>query len=120
VVIAYQQYRKRTRVGDIRVPAGAIMVHQILNSRQFNGAGRRVLRQFVADIVEPSGGNLYLTVRRENAVACRFYERHGMRVAGTVAWKKKTIPELVYRLVQTGRFRESDSTTRIKLPEAAI
>ena len=103
VVITYQQYRKKTRVGDVQVPAGAIMLHQILNSRQFNGAGRRVFRRFVDEIVEPSGGDLYLTVRKENAVARRFYERHCMKVVGTVAWKKRTIPGLVYRLVQTGQ-----------------
>jgi len=54
---------------------------QILNSKQFNGAGRKVLRQFVAEIVEPSGGDLYLSARKENRVACRFYERQGMKVA---------------------------------------
>ncbi|HTT24940.1 MAG TPA: hypothetical protein VMG82_38860 [Candidatus Sulfotelmatobacter sp.] len=31
-------------------------------------------------------------------VACRFYERHGMKVVGTVAWKNGTIPGLVYLL----------------------
>jgi hypothetical protein len=69
VVITYQQYKKRTRVGDVQVPAGAIMLHQIVNSSQFNGAGRRVFKQFVADIVESSSSDLYLTVRKENAVA---------------------------------------------------
>ncbi len=98
VVITYQQYRKRTRVGDVQVPGGAIMLHQILNTDQFNGAGRRVLRQFVAEIVEPSGGDLYLSVRKENRVACRFYERHGMKVVGTVAWAGGTIAGLIYRL----------------------
>jgi AcrR family transcriptional regulator len=98
VVLTYQRYRKRTRLGDVDVPAGAIMLHQILNGRQFNGAGRKVFRQFVAEIVDPSGGDLYLSVRRENRVARRFYERLGMRVAGTVAWKNSTIPGLVYRL----------------------
>jgi hypothetical protein len=97
VVITYQQYRKRTAVGTVQVPAGAIMLHQILNSGQFNGAGRKVFRQFVAEIVKPSGGDLYLSVRRDNAVARRFYERHGMTVAGTVAWSGGTIPGLIYK-----------------------
>jgi hypothetical protein len=98
VIVTYQRYRKRTRVGDVLVPAGAIMLHQILNRDQFNGAGRKVFRQFVAEIVERSGGDLYLSVRKENRVACRFYERHGMMVVGTVVWKNRTIPGLVYRL----------------------
>jgi hypothetical protein len=82
----------------VQIPAGSIMLHQILNADQFNGAGRKVFRQFIAEIVEPSGGDLYLTVRKHNAVARRFYERHGIKVVGTVAWKNRTIPGLVYRL----------------------
>jgi FR47-like protein len=101
VVVTYQRYRKRTRVGNVQVPAGAIMLHQILNSRQFNGAGGRVFEQFVREIVNRSGGDLYLTVRKENAIARRFYKHHGMKVAGTVAWKNSTIPGLVYRLTAT-------------------
>jgi FR47-like protein len=122
VVITYQQYKKRTRVGDVLVPAGAIMLHQILNTDQFNGAGRKVLRQFVAEIVERSGGDLYLTVRKENRVACGFYERHGMRIAGTVAWKKRTILGLVYRLSprMTGLARLKVGTERSSLWYAVI
>ena len=98
VVITYQQYKKRTRVGDVQVPAGAIMLHQIFNTNQFNGAGRQIFRRFVNEIVKPSGGDLYLSVRKENRVACRFYGRQGMKIEGTVAWKNGTISGLVYRL----------------------
>jgi hypothetical protein len=98
VVITYQQYRKRTRVGDVQVPAGAVMLHQIVNGKQFSGAGGRVFNQFVEKIVKPSGGDLYLTVRKENTVACQFYERQGMEIAGTVTWSAGAIPGLVYRL----------------------
>ena len=99
VVITYQQYKKRTHVGDMQIPAGSIMMHQILNSNQFNGTGGRVFRQFVDRVVKPSGGDLYLSVRKQNIIARRFYERHGMTVAGTVAWKNGEIPGLVYRLI---------------------
>jgi hypothetical protein len=101
VAITFQQYKKRTRVGNLDIPAGAIMLHQIVNGRQFSGAGGRVFNQFVEEIAQPSGGDLYLTVRSENTVACRFYERHCMKVAGTVDWKNGTIPGLVYRLVKS-------------------
>jgi len=101
VVITYQRYKKRTRVGDVQIPARSIMLHQILNSAQFNGVGRRVFRRFVDEIVKPSDGELYLTVRKQNKVACSFYERNNMMVVGTVAWKNSTIPGLVYRLTVT-------------------
>ena len=58
----------------------------------------RVFEHFVREIVKPSGDDLYLGVREENTVACAFYERHGMKVVGTVAWSAGTIPGLVYRL----------------------
>jgi hypothetical protein len=98
VVITYQQYKKRTRVGEVQIPAGSIMLHQILNSRQFSGKGGEVFEQFVKEIVRPAGGDLYLSVRKENAVACSFYERHGMKVVGKVSWSGGRIPGLVYRL----------------------
>lgn len=76
VVITYQQYRKGTRLGDVQVHAGAIMVHQILNINQFSGASRRVFRQVIAQVAKPSGGDLYLSVRSENTVAILQTPRH--------------------------------------------
>jgi hypothetical protein len=106
VAITFQQYKKRTRVGDLDIPAGAIMLHQIVNGKQFSGAGGRVFEQFVREVVEPLHGDLYLSVRKANAVACSFYERHGMSVAGKVNWTKDgvkgALPGLIYRLTQRG------------------
>jgi hypothetical protein len=94
IIVTYQQYKKKTRID---IPAGSIMLHQILNSRQFSGKGGEVFEQFVKEVVKPSGGDLYLSVRKENAVACSFYSRHGMKVVGTADWSAGTIPGLVYR-----------------------
>src|SRR6266404_5263497 len=55
VVITYQRYKKRTRVGDIDIPRGSVMLHQIVNGKQFSGAGGRVFEQFVKEIVKPAG-----------------------------------------------------------------
>jgi len=101
VVITFQQYKKRTWVGNLLIPAGSIMLHQILNSGQFNGAGRRVFQQFFEEIVEPSQGDLYLSVRADNRTARDFYERNGMRVVGEVNWSGGTLPGVTYaRAVQ--------------------
>jgi hypothetical protein len=96
VVITFQKYRKRTRVGNLSIPSGAIMLHQIMSGNQFSGAGSRIFNRFFDEIVVPCGGNLYLTVRTENTVACRFYERHGMGIVGKVAWSGGTLPGLIY------------------------
>jgi hypothetical protein len=53
VVITYQQYKKKTRVGDLDIPAGSIMLHQILNSQQFSGKGSELFEQFVREVVGP-------------------------------------------------------------------
>jgi len=53
VVIVWQKYKKRTRVGDVQIPAGSVMLHQILNSRQFSGKGGKVFERFVEEIVRP-------------------------------------------------------------------
>jgi hypothetical protein len=100
VVVTYQRYRRAGRVAatcPVKAKVGDVILHQILNTRQFSGVGGRVFDQFVEEIVKPSGGDLYLSVRKENAVACSFYERHGLKVVGTVDWSVGTIPGLVYR-----------------------
>ena len=98
VVITYQRYKKSTRIGDLDIPKGAIMLHQILNSRQFSGKGGDVFEQFVREIVKPGDDDLYLSVLKENTVACAFYERHGMKIVGRVAWSGGSLPGLVYGL----------------------
>jgi hypothetical protein len=97
VAITFQQYKKVAHVGELSIPAKSTMLHQLINGGQFNGAGGRMFDRFFDEVVVPSGGNLYLSVRAANEVACRFYERHGMRVAGKVAWSGGTLPGLVYR-----------------------
>jgi len=96
VVITFQQYRKRTRVGEVDIPAKSIMLHQIINGGQFNGAGGQMFERFFNEVVVPSGGDLFLSVRAQNQVACKFYERHGMSVIGRVVWAGGTLPGLVY------------------------
>ena len=72
------------------------MLHQIVNSKKLGGAGGRVFEKFCAEAVRPLGGKLYLTVRQEKKTACAFYERHGMKVVGGVAWKGGTMPGHIY------------------------
>ena len=96
VAITFQQYRKRTQVGTVAIPAKSIMLHQIINSNQFSGAGGRMFEAFFEEIVIPSGGDLYLSVRTANVVACDFYEKHGMECVGTVVWSGGTLPGKIY------------------------
>jgi hypothetical protein len=101
VAITYQQYRKLTHVGSLAIPSKSVMLHQIINGRQFSGAAGRIFDRFFNEIAAPLGGDLYLTVREENTVACLFYERHGMASVGNVSWAGGAIPGLIYRKSST-------------------
>jgi hypothetical protein len=95
VVITFQYYQKSTRIGDVQIPKGAVMLHQILNSEQFNGNASRVFEEFYSEYCV--GSDLFLAVRESNAIAWRFYERHKMKVVGTVIWDNGKMPGVVYR-----------------------
>lgn len=99
VVVTYQRYKRAGKVAqasNVRAKAGDVILHQILNSNQFNGAAGRVFDQFVEQIAK--GTTLYLSVRRNNKVARAFYERHGMKIAGKASWADGTILGLIYLL----------------------
>jgi RimJ/RimL family protein N-acetyltransferase len=98
VVITFQTYKKKTWVGDVLIPAGATMLHQIVNSEQGNGTASTVFNHFCDEVFDNAKGDLYLTVRRDNELACKFYEKMGMRVAGKIKWSKGKIPGVVYRM----------------------
>ena len=65
VVITYQPYQKRTRGGTVDVPVGAVMLHQIVNSNQFNGSAARVFERSCGEAVWPAGGQLSLGGSRD-------------------------------------------------------
>jgi hypothetical protein len=98
VIINYRRYRKNVRIGSVRIPCGSFVLHQILNTAQHNGAGHEVFERFCTEIISPAGGNLFLSVRSENRVAQKFYERNGMQCVGSVCWQRhdRRLGGLVY------------------------
>jgi hypothetical protein len=98
VIITYQQYKKSVKLGNITIPSGSVMLHQILNTEQYSGAGREIFQRFCDEIVYPLGGVLYLSVRADNQTACKFYERNGMIRLGTVNWQMQgePLPGVIY------------------------
>jgi len=97
VVIIWQQYVKAVRLGDVTVPQGNVILHQILNATNERGTAAAVFQRF-CEFVTSLGVNvnLYLTVRESNQRARRFYEKLGMRSIGRIAWAKGTIPGVIY------------------------
>ena len=98
VVITYQRYKRAGKVvqaSNVRAQAGDVIIHQILNSNQFNGAAGKVFDQFMEEM---KGSMVYLAVRHDNKVARSFYERHGMSDAGKASWADGSILGRIYSL----------------------
>ena len=96
VIILYKIYKRNVKIGNVLIPKGSIMITEILNSSQFNGRGSEIFLKFFKEIVDKSGNNLYLTVRKDNITACKFYEKNKMKQIGNVYWKNGTISGIIY------------------------
>ena len=85
VVITQQVYQQTRKIGkntDVRVDAGSHMIHQIVNSVKGNGNAEKVIKQYFDHV----GTDVYLTVRAENLIANKFYEKIGMKQVGNITW----------------------------------
>ena len=81
VVITQQQYKRNGKIGkdsDVDVKKGDYIIHQIINSNPSNGNAKKVIEEYFDHVNQ----NVYLTVRSENIVANRFYEKVGMTKVG--------------------------------------
>lgn len=98
VVLTYRRNKVSAPViaaSAYKAPAGAVVIHQFLNSQRFNGAGGRVFREFAEEMMPC---DILLSVRADNKVACDFYKRHGMVVIGRGTWASGSILGLIYWL----------------------
>lgn len=69
------------------------MIHQIVARDKGNGSAFKVMKEFLFSIDK----NIYLTVRSDNVVANKFYEKLGMEIVGKTHWGKESIPGVVWR-----------------------
>jgi hypothetical protein len=98
VIIIYKQYQRRNTIGTSKIPAekGDVMLHQILNSKPGSGKAHKVLEAFFQMI----GAPVWLTVRKSNSHAIKFYLKNGMKKVGTTAWMNGEMPGVVFRYQQ--------------------
>ena len=83
VVITQQQYKRNGKIGkdsDVKIEKGDYIIHQIINSNPKNGNAKKVIEEYFDHVNQ----NVYLTVRSENIVANRFYEKVGMTKVGYI------------------------------------
>ena len=90
VVITYNKYKRKQKIGNVQANMGDIVIQEIV--KEEGGDAEDVFLRFVDFVVE----DVWLTVRRDNERAKKFYDRVGMELVGEVFWSKGTIPGDVY------------------------
>ena len=53
--------------------------------------------EFITDFFAYVNTNVYLTVRKDNIIANKFYDKVGMKQVGTISWAKGTMPGLIWK-----------------------
>jgi len=94
VVITFQKYKRKGKIGhnsDVITNIGDVILHQIVKDK--NGNARKTIEDFFKFV----NTNVYLTVRENNVIANKFYEKVGMEKVGTISWAKGTMPGLVWK-----------------------
>ena len=92
VVITYNFYKRKQRIGDVIAQQGDCILHQIA-AKHHNGSASQALQKFF-EFVNPR--RVYLSVRSDNEIAKTFYVKNNMRLVGSTSWAKGTLPGDVY------------------------
>ena len=91
VIITYNVYKRKTRIGDVLCQPDDVILHQIVASKR-DGSASVVLNDFFKFLNK----RVFLSVRSENEIAKRFYEKNGMLKIGSISWARGTIPGDIY------------------------
>ena len=92
VVITYNFYKRKQRIGDVIAQQGDCILHQIA-AKHHNGSASQALQKFF-EFVNPR--RVYLSVRSDNEIAKKFYVKNNMKLVGSTTWAKGTLPGDVY------------------------
>ena len=92
VVITYNFYKRKQRIGNVIAQQGDCILHQIA-AKHKNGSASRTLQDFF-EFVKPR--RVFLSVRSDNEIAKKFYVKNDMKLVGKTSWAKGTLPGDVY------------------------
>ena len=92
VVITYNFYKRKQRIGDVIAQQGDCILHQIA-AKHHNGSASQALQKFF-EFVNPR--RVYLSVSIDNEIAKKFYLKNNMKLVGSTSWAKGTLPGDVY------------------------
>ena len=91
VVITYNFYKRKQRIGDLLAQQGDCILHQIA-AKNKDGSASEVLQRFF----KWTKRRVYLSVRSDNEIAKKFYVKNNMKLVGSTTWAKGTLPGDVY------------------------
>ena len=107
VLITYNHYQRRQRVGTYEAQKGDCILHQIAAKNQGDGSGKRVFERFIK---YNKGRDIVLSVRTENDRAIKFYKKNGFIKVSDIEWgKDKQVKGQVYLLEQKPLYRYKDN-----------
>ena len=94
VIITYNYYKRKQRIGNIQAQQGDCVLHQLAAKNK--GTASNVLQNFF----KWTNRRVFLSVRSENLSAKKFYEKNGMSLVGQTSWSlsgvKNALPGDVY------------------------
>jgi hypothetical protein len=82
VIITYNYYKKKQRIGTITAQQGDCVLHQIAAKNK--GTASKILQEFF----KWNNRRVFLSVRSDNIIAKKFYEKNGMDLVGFTSWSK--------------------------------
>ena len=83
VIITYNYYKKKQRIGTVTAQQGDCVLHQIA-AKNRNGSASQALQNFF----KWTNRRVFLSVRSDNLIAKKFYEKNGMNLIGSTSWSK--------------------------------
>ena len=83
VIITYNYYKRKQRIGTITAQQGDCILHQIA-AKNRNGSASQALQDFF----KWTNRRVFLSVRSDNIIAKKFYEKNGMDLVGFTSWSK--------------------------------
>ena len=81
VIITYNYYKKKQRIGTVTAQQGDCVLHQIA-AKNRNGSASQALQNFF----KWTNRRVFLSVRSDNIIAKKFYEKNGMDLIGFTSW----------------------------------
>ena len=82
VVITYNYYKRKQKIGNVQAQQGDCVLHQIAAKNK--GTASQVLQRFF----KWTNRRVFLSVRSDNLIAKKFYEKNDMKIVGQTSWTK--------------------------------